>query len=346
MSDALALLDWAAARVSSMLMPDGLHTLISFLRGEAWEEIPPSLQIPNVLISFYNYTPLAIAADASLVSLSSSGERSALVQTFERYEFRVFVVNFMPESSSAVEDDIPHKGHSSSNNSHHNSSNTSRHNSGNIIRMKCMESVQAWCDVVYGEETQSVLLEHSHGNINPKRIRYEEGTTNTIHTTNTNNNTMTKRANTQRVLFIIRCCADANSARSGAERSRRSRDPLLLLLHDISATAALCRAREAHTHHTRLRFSVLLLPDDLVYGGTLLEESLKASLVRDYCVRLFRGSTVQMEDAEQSAFLRRLEAWMGAAPTMTVNGIDGNSGNSNSNRKRKWSGRRYSSTVI
>ncbi|KEG07704.1 hypothetical protein DQ04_09041020 [Trypanosoma grayi] len=324
MSDALAILDGAAARVSALLMPEGLGALVAFLRGEAWEEIPhthtagagasaggggggggaPLPRIPNLLLSCYDYIPLAIAADVSLVSVSSSGERSALVQNFERCDFRVFAVNLMPESRNAG-DSLQQKGWGRQN------------SSSSIIRLNCMEAVRAWCDAVYAAEGG---VHHSRSSAAAvKRSRHETESTAAASAwvlSSTSSPRDTAGLCVRRVLFIVRCCADESGGGSGTERSRPPRDPLLLFLHDVSAMAVLCRARQA-SHQTRIRFSVLLLPDDLAYGGALLEEALREPLSRDYYVQLFRGPTACVaqrdNDDESAGFLHRLEVWLGVA---------------------------------
>ncbi|ESS65685.1 hypothetical protein TCDM_05861 [Trypanosoma cruzi Dm28c] len=336
MSDALAILDGAAACVSALLMPEELGTLIRFLRGESWDEVPPSKiassssallsttaktettttaavrdgedtprRIPNALTGCYNYIPLAIAAELSLLSMSSSGERSALVHKFERNEFRVFAVNLLPESRTA-DHSLHQKGGSSS----------------AIVRLSCMEAVRAWCDAVYAEKdgvsSRSPVMA-------AKRHRREETAStadvpslSSISKCKFNSGPIRRRA-----LFILSCCANEGAARRGdINRSRRSCDPLMMFLHEISAIAALCRAREA-THGARIEFSVLLLPDDLAYGGALLEEALREPLCREYCVQLFHGSitgVTRHDDAEATAFIRRLETWMNVptAPPRTT----------------------------
>ncbi|EKF30453.1 hypothetical protein MOQ_005735 [Trypanosoma cruzi marinkellei] len=333
MSDALAILDGAAACVTALLMPEELETLIRFLRGESWDDVPPPptktktkittsstalsstsanttttttaavrddgdapWRIPNVLTGFYNYIPLAIAADLSLLSMSSSGERSALVHKFERNGFRVFAVNLLPESRT-FDYSLHQKGGSSS----------------AIVRLSCMEAVRTWCDAVYAEKdgvsSRSPVMA-------AKRHRREE-TALTANvpplSSNSRGHFFNSKPIQRRALFILSCCANESAARRGdMNRSRRSCDPLMMFLHEISAMAALCRAKEA-THRARIEFAVLLLPDDLAYGGALLEEALREPLCREYCVQLFHGSTtgvIQRDDAETTAFIRRLETWM------------------------------------
>ncbi|RNF18374.1 uncharacterized protein Tco025E_04520 [Trypanosoma conorhini] len=311
MSDALAILDGAVACVSALLMPEELETLINFLRGESWDEVPPPpappasssttarttaaagdvrWRIPNVLTGCYNYLPLAIVADVSLVSASSSGERAALVHNFERHEFRVFAVNLLPEGCPA-ENALRQKYGSSS----------------AIVRLSCMEAAQAWCDAVYAERDGLPARSPTLGS---KRGREEAAAPPLSYMARRQH---TSGPRTRRALFILRCCANESAAhREDVSRARRSCDPLMLLLHDISALAALCRAREA-AHRARIQFSVLLLPDDLAYGGALLAEALREPLSREYCVQLFRGSAAsaaRRDDAELTAFLRRLETWM------------------------------------
>ncbi|EAN96719.1 hypothetical protein C3747_202g34 [Trypanosoma cruzi] len=326
MSDALAILDGAAACVSALLMPEELGALIRFLRGESWDEVPPPKttsssstllsttaktattttaavrdgedtprRIPNALTGCYNYIPLAIAAELSLLSMSSSGERSALVQKFERNEFRVFAVNLLPESRTA-DYSLHQKGGSSS----------------AIVRLSCMEAVRAWCDAVYAEKdgvsSRSPVMA-------AKRHRREEtaSTADVPSPSSISKGKFKSGPIKRRALFILSCCANESAARRGdINRSRRSCDPLMMFLHEISAIAALCRAREA-THGARIEFSVLLLPDDLAYGGALLEEALREPLCREYCVQLFHGSitgVTRHDDAEATAFIRRLETWM------------------------------------
>ncbi|RNF09080.1 hypothetical protein TraAM80_02512 [Trypanosoma rangeli] len=311
MSDALAILDGAAACVSALLMPEELGALINFLRGESWEEVSPtpppssstttptavdgdvSWRLPNVLIGCYNLIPLAIAADVSLVSVSSSGERAALVHNFERHEFRVFAVNLMPEGCPA-EDSVRHRGGSGS----------------AVVRLNCMEAAQAWCDSVYAEKdgcpARSPILAGS------KRSRGEASAASPPPPSIARRQ-HTSGPCTRRALFVLRCCANEGAAcRDDVGRARPFSDPLMLLLHDISALAALCRAREA-TYRSRIQFSVLLLPDDLAYGGALLEEALREPLSCEYCVKLFRGSAAsatRRDDAERRAFICRLETWM------------------------------------
>ncbi|SCU71767.1 uncharacterized protein TEOVI_000334800 [Trypanosoma equiperdum] len=375
MSDVLAILDGAAARVAALLMSEGINALLAFLRGEAWEESPStvlnradgdgdtksdSLQIPNTLLGCYGFLPLAIAAEVSLAPSTSHQERVALVQDFERRGFRVFTVNLMPDCRG-LEDS---------------SRGASAYNaSASVLRLNCIEAARNWCDAVYAEDGEEgeggTGVDCSNIYLSGAKRRRDDDEKSGLagRVAHTHFHNPRRRAQGQLhgrgcglcvkyALFIVRCCANAGNAQraavgggncsSATERSRRTKDPLTLLLYDISSLSALCRVRQS-TRRTRIRFSVLLLPDDLAYGGALLEESLRGPMSCHYCVKLFQGSVDRMlhrrqdvdrgggEENECVPFLERLKLWLSAP--MESRGVeadgscDGNSVNHGKNEQ-------------
>ncbi|KAG8342142.1 hypothetical protein TRVL_07024 [Trypanosoma vivax] len=332
MSDVLAILDGVSARVSTLLMSEGLDALIAFLSGDLWDQVDVSkgdnmestcsFLIPNTLTRSYEFIPLAIAADVLLGPSSSHRERTALVEEFRHHGFHVFDVDLVSDACSST--DAVRGVHKSST---------------GMLRRECMEAAWSWCELCYsGAEDENCKRERWTRAAGAKRVR-GDGAFSSVEKTGVSNATgdtepqgvrrlfkHQKGLLVRRVLFIVRCRADENGGARymgggavGVRRVRCGRDSLQLLLHDIGALATLCRARNSK-NRIHILFSVLLLPDDLAYGGTLLEESLSGPMGRDYCVRLFcasgvRGTSQVFEDLcgnqneEHLEFLQSSQSW-------------------------------------
>ena len=116
-----------------------------------------------------------------------------------------------------------------------------------------------------------------------------------------------RKTQLQRVLVLVRCCADnraAVSTRGGGDggrnsaagtagrRHRRGDDPLFLFLHDLAALTTLYEARLATTACS-VRPAVLLLPEDESYGGAMLKQRLREEVGYRYWVQLFLQSDHQ-----------------------------------------------------
>ncbi|CCW66662.1 unnamed protein product [Phytomonas sp. Hart1] len=271
-----------------------------------WLPSPPPLRqiaLPDGLTAWHDFIPLGIATDS--VVWGHSGDDGAALQTFFRGRGfdAVLSVNLTPTngatltgpSSALPHEDAQAEGPSASFRSIQES------------RFTCVEAIREWCKAVEEASKAGAPESPARGSTGPfpglnaeaKRGR---------DALDRPSPAFPKGFTTRRLLVIVRCCTDnratfsttvsgkpsprgrrkANGADNvgAARRHRYGSDQLQLFLHDFSSLGTF--------HNIRLRrrgwgihLALLLLPEDQLYGGALLERRLEEDVRHLYHVKLF-----------------------------------------------------------
>ncbi|CCW65277.1 unnamed protein product [Phytomonas sp. EM1] len=277
----------------------------SFASSQSLQQI----KIPDGLSAWHDFIPLGIATDS--VVWGHSGDGGAALHTFfsSRGFDKVFSVNFTSSNGAALtgSSGILEDGGTQT----EGASESLR--SIQAARFTCVDAIREWCKVIEDESNGREIelaaskstTQTTFSNFKAKRMREDAEHGDDF---GSRRAVSAERFTVRRLLVIIRCCTDNratfSTTKSGrnqyrarrkangsenieaARRHRYGSDQLQLFLHDFAALGTFHNIR-LRRRHWRIHLALLLLPEDQLYGGTLLEQRLEEKVGHQYHVKLF-----------------------------------------------------------